>query len=187
MHKVENTMSDEMPKGPSLEDYTAHINELRNEWCASKRNELVEFAKGEIGDHKGGHPRVTSYWRDVLPPNTPEASLIDCSKRLSWCQVFCLFCLRHVGLTDAHWVFGRGFVYPLGLKPTDDPQPGDLGYFHNPYQHMDIVVELNKESGMLTTVDGNQPDCRLKTRKLPKGAQFFSIDKLLLEALDDIP
>jgi hypothetical protein len=127
------------------------------------RAELLEWAKGEVGPG-----RRADYWRAVFP-NDP-------GPQLAWCGVFCLAGLHHVGLTNAHWKLGVGFVGPLKLPQTRTPSRGDIGYLHSPYQHH-FLFDYEYD-GKVHSVDGNQPDVREKVR--PKqGIVFYSIQPLI--------
>lgn len=134
------------------------------------RRKVVQAAAGEIGS---GDPRA--YWEDSgFTYNT------DLKKR-AWCGVFALWALHQAGLAlGVRWRVGAGF---LSLLPrTKAPRPGDIAYDDQPWQHHSVVESL--EQGVLTTIDGNQPDVRRKTRKLPEDLVFFSIDPFVAPESD---
>ncbi len=133
------------------------------------RAELLEWAKGEVGPG-----RRADYWRTVFGS--------DPGPKLSWCGVFCLAGLHHVGLTDAKWKLGQGFIYPLGLQRTTTPARGDIGYIDQPFQHQ-FLFDYEYD-GWIHSVDGNQPDVRERKRR-KAGIVFFSIQPLIDAALPE--
>lgn len=135
------------------------------------RAELLEWAKGEVGPG-----RRADYWRTVYGS--------DPGPKLSWCGVFCLAGLHHVGLTDAKWILGQGFIYPLKLPQTRTPSRGDICYLHSPFQHQ-FLFDYEYD-GKIHSVDGNQPDVREKKRR-PDGLVFYSIQPLIDAASDEAP
>lgn len=129
------------------------------------REDVVRIARAELGKSD-----PLPYWHEVLtsgPPYPPQ-----------WCGAFALYCLRRAGLTDWHWEIGKGFL--SRLKRTSDPQPGDIGYQDQPFQHHFVVVEVDTHT--LTSIDGNQgtPGVQERHRAVasPKLA-FYSIESLL--------
>ena len=100
-------------------------------------------------------------------------------KRLAWCGVFALYCLhKAVGCTWP-WVIGSGFLFRLAQ--TKDPQPGDVAYFDQPYQHHALVQRV--EDDTIYLIQGNygtpghvaESQCSISTKK----PAFFSIGRLL--------
>jgi len=131
------------------------------------RARIVEAARGEIGP--GDIPR---YWEAGGIAFTP-----DVAKR-AWCGLFALWAIKQGGVAaGVKWEIGLGFVGPQGLPRTKTPKPGDICYDDQPWQHYSIVESLT--DGVLTTIDGNQPDVRRKVRPLPSDVVFYSIEKLL--------
>ena len=131
----------------------------------SKRSLVVDLATREIGKSD-----PTKYWREVLqsgPPFPPH-----------WCGAFALWALREASLTDWYWQIGKGFLYRLPRTRT--PEPGDIGYQDQPFQHHFLLTEVDTHT--LTSVDGNQgtPGVQLRHRAVgsPKLA-FYSIAPLL--------
>lgn len=180
-----------MTEGPSLEDYSEHIDERRAAWMTAKRLEFVATLEAEIGPQQKGSIQVFEYWRSVLGPEYSGEEVWEYSRKKSWCCGFFLWGLHQVGVaTDVHWVDGRGFVEPCKLPMTRNPNPGDAAYFNVPYQHYACVVSTGL--GKLVTIDGNQlAGVTKNTRPMPpwgnqvKGqCVFYSIQPLLLKALD---
>jgi hypothetical protein len=107
------------------------------------RRDLLQVALREVG-HIGGD----KYWSDVNP------SFVGAKQ--DWCGGFVLWCLHQVGLaTDRHWIMGKGFILtpPFNLKPTHDPQPGDIVYIDQPFQHQALLLSINGPT--IQTIDGN--------------------------------
>lgn len=139
-------------------------NGLRQTVVFHARYELEQFNERSEGD----------YWESAkLPRNT----------KAHWCGVFALFCLHQAGLAlDQGWIVGRGFVAALKLPRVKDPQPGDVCYDDQPYQHYSIVESYDPVTKELVTIDGNQGapyPIKCRTRQRPKDYVFFSIQPLL--------
>jgi len=133
---------------------------------ASIRVQVVQIAGSQLGK---GDP--SPYWRDAYGPVwTPG---------LSWCGVFALWVLRQAGLTQAKWIAGKGFIYPVGLRPTFAPEPGDVAYFDK-MQHQAIVAAVNTD-GTVTLINGNGDSGKVSESRTPKTkvTAFFSIDPLI--------
>lgn len=127
------------------------------------RERVVELARGELGLSD-----ASKYWRDVLtsgPPFPPH-----------WCGAFALWALRQAGLTDWHWQIGKGFLWRL--KRTTTPEPGDIGYVDQPFQHHFVVTEVDRHT--IGSVDGNQGDPGVQARSRAVGKHhYYSIASLL--------
>lgn len=132
----------------------------------TKRTLVVDLVTKEIGKSD-----ASKYWREVLqsgPPFPPH-----------WCGAFALWALREAGLTDWYWAIGKGFLWRLPRTKT--PQPGDMGYQDQPFQHHFVVVEVGSQT--FTSVDGNQgnPGVQERNRKLDLSKfAFYSIEPLLV-------
>lgn len=178
-------------EGPSLEDYSTHIDEKRAAWMLAKRLEIDAKLVAEIGTQQKGSVQVFGYWRSVLGPEWSDDEVWKYSREKSWCGGFYLWGLHECGVaTDVFWTDGEGFVDQCKLKMTRNPQPADIAYFNTPYRHYAGVIST--DLGKLVTIDGNQLNGVTKnTRKMPawgnqvKGqCVFYSIQPLLLKALD---
>ncbi len=130
------------------------------------RERVVEIARDELGN---SDPKP--YWRETLGfgwvgPFPPH-----------WCGAFALYCLRRAGLTDWKWVVGKGFLYQL--RRTQAPQPGDIGYLDQPFQHHYVVAEVGEHT--LTSIDGNQgsPGVQERHRAVNGKSVFYSIQPLV--------
>lgn len=139
------------------------------------RARIVEIAQGYVGSND----RV-GFWQKALG--------YDPGKSKHWCGAFWLACIKEAGLTDIKWGIDGTGVQALRLPQTRKPQPGDLGYDDDPYQHHFLVETVGEHS--YTSIDGNQgkPGVQRKTRafKTP-GITFYSIAKLLGEDEDTQP
>jgi hypothetical protein len=134
----------------------------------SKRDRVVEIAVSLVG--RGS---------DCCASAAPGYNLTI----VSWCQIFWLHCLRAAGVTDLVWsdLVRRGWVHGWLLQ-TDDPQPGDLGYIDQPWQHGAVVRRVVGDT--VWTVDGNMwgeggKRVREKMRKRSEFTTFYSIAQLL--------
>lgn len=149
------------------------------------RAAIVAAAEAEIGPQQKGSHEVFGYWREVLPRTWTDAQVKQYAATKHWCGGFALWCLHQAGVAkDVTWRDGLGFCEVEHLPRTKSPQPGDIAYTDQPFQHHAIVHSL--DGGILVTIDGNQPDCRKRTRPLPtSGIHFYSIEPFLLGDSDD--
>ncbi len=134
---------------------------------------VVQIATAQLGR---GDP--APYWEDAF--GTGWAS------SLSWCGVFALWVLRQAGLTDAKWITGKGFIYPLKLRQTTTPEPGDIAYFEK-FQHQAIVAGRNFDgTGTVRLINGNGEGGKVTESnvQLDKVTAFFSIDSLIAKVVD---
>lgn len=115
----------------------------------------------------------TKYWKGVLGGNPPFPK--------SWCGAAVLYWLHSAGIcSDLRWEIGKGFLYHL--PTTTDPQPGDIGYIDQPFQHHCLVVSVDEDT--VKTIDGNSRDTGmtgvsrvvLRTRRRSEFTAFYSVD-----------
>lgn len=101
-----------------------------------------------------------------------------------WCGYFALRTLQRAGLArGVKWVQSRGFIGPLGLPLVSRPEPGDIVYVHEPFRHQAIVVNYDPITGMVTSIDGNQPGIEPRVRFVKNGnIAFYSIQPLIEQA-----
>lgn len=135
------------------------------------RVRVVAAAEGELGEQD-----PSKYWEEVLPEHQQGTGF-----KGHWCGGFALWCLRQAGLArNIDWQIGRGFCFQL--PRTSSPEPGDIAYIDQPFQHHAVVVTASGNS--VTTVDGNQPGSSVQLRTRPRSAitAFFSIEDLIQEA-----
>ena len=139
----------------------------------SYRSDAVQEALDEWKRHPEGRPAV--YWADVLPPGTEPPK--------DWCAAFVLWAYHRAGLGRAIKQYPvLGFVGPAGLKPTSSPLPGDIVYLAEPFQHHAMLVSYDPATGMVTTIDGNQPGIKPQVRFKSSNMSFYSIEPLVLAA-----
>lgn len=136
------------------------------------RARIVALMASEIGPGD-----TDAYWKacGIGPPYPVRNTATG-----HWCGAMALWAiktaLKQVGYTlPVNWRIGLGFaeVGPMKLPRTKAPQPGDVAYTDQPFQHHAIVESLR--DGTLVTIDGNQPDVRRKTRPAPAGIIYYSI------------
>jgi hypothetical protein len=141
--------------------------------AVTTRARVVELARGEIGLSDAG-----KYWRDVLGP-----SWVGPYPK-HWCGAFALWCLRQAGLTDWQWQVGKGFL--SRLPQTRRPEPGDMGYVDQPFQHHFVVTEVDRHT--IGSVDGNQGTPGVQARSRATGKHtYFSIAGLLRDTVPQMP
>lgn len=98
-----------------------------------------------------------------------------------WCGIFILRSLQEAGLAKGvKWIQSRGFIDPLRLPVVKTPLPGDIVYVPSPFQHQAMVVSYDPATGMVTSIDGNQPGIEPRVRFVQNGnIQFYSIQPLV--------
>ncbi len=141
-----------------------------NEFELDARHKVLFYASHEIGPQD---PK--KYWLDVLPEHEGFSG--------EWCGGFTLWALHQAGLAkDINWEVGKGFCYRLPI--TMEPMPGDIAYFHKPFQHHAIVESVDGNS--VTTIDGNQPGNTVARRLRPRESvtAFYSIEPLISGTLN---
>jgi hypothetical protein len=72
-----------------------------------------------------------------------------------------------------------GFIYPLGLKQTPVPEPGDIAYFQK-NQHHAIVASVNSD-GTVSLINGNGTGGAVSESRpdIEDVTAFYSIGTLL--------
>ncbi len=140
----------------------------------SYRSDVVNAAIKEWKAHPEGRPAL--YWREVLNPYDPTYAA-------DWCGAFVLRSLKQAGLAkNAFWDIGIGFISPQGLQQTSDPQPGDIAFFAEPFGHQSVIVSYEPTTGMITSIDGNQPGILAKVRFRNANTSFYSIQPFIDQA-----
>lgn len=132
------------------------------------RQKVVKAAKGEVGPQN-----PDKYWSEVQP------ALMGNPTGIAWCGGFALWALKQAGLTEANWEIGKGFASRL-LNTTKTPQPGDIAYYDQPFQHHAIVEKVDGNN--VYTIDGNQsPGEQVLERVRPLNAAtaYYSIESLI--------
>jgi len=107
---------------------------------AGKRAAVITAAGSQLG---ASDP--SPYWKEVYGSYPGKA--------YAWCGVFALWALHVAGVTNEPWKVGIGFIFPLGLKQTPVPEPGDIAYFQK-NQHHAIVAAVNSD-GTVSLINGN--------------------------------
>jgi hypothetical protein len=139
------------------------------------RAAIVAAAKSQLGL---SDPDV--YWREVLPVTWKGPY------PRHWCGAFALWCLRQAGVgLGIRWEVGKGFLYRL--KRTTTPEPGDIGYVDQPFQHHFVVTEADRHT--IGSVDGNQgtPGVQARSRAVGKHLYYSVASLLPIEAPDTEP
>jgi hypothetical protein len=127
------------------------------------RGRAVRIAKAELG--RGDPQRYASAAGGSVP--TGE----------SWCGIFALWVLRQAGLTDWTWQWGWGFISKL--PRTSNPQPGDIAFKQEPFQHQAVVEKA--KGGYVWTINGNSDGGRVvrKVHPISYWTEFRSIQPLV--------
>jgi len=137
------------------------------------RADVVRIAAHEIGS-------------DDWPKYSADALGVEqVTNRYEWCGMFTLWALHQAGLAeDWHWKVGLGYLYRLPQLPKGAlPQPGDMAYFHRPYQHHALVEWVDPERGLVSTINGNSAGGRVTriVRPISDATAYYSIEPLLTE------
>lgn len=143
------------------------------------RERILEVAEGELGskDEPG-------YWAAVLPGAPPFPKGV-------WCGAFVLWVLREAGVTDRTWKLGQGFLltnqghenFPI----IRNPQPGDVAYFDQPFQHHAIVERVEGDKVHLIAGNTASRDVARQTKPV-KDAVFFSVAPFVVPNTEsDVP
>ncbi len=142
----------------------------------SYRSDAVRAAVKEWEAHPGGRPDL-------------YADEVGGDRGADWCGYFVLRSLQKAGLAKGvRWVQGNGFISPLNLPTTSNPQPGDIVFIPQPFGHQAVVVSYEPTTGMVTSIDGNQPDIRPRVRFFKGGnMRAYSIQPLIDQAERDAP
>jgi hypothetical protein len=144
-------------------------NTYSRDATSEARLRVVACAENEL-DSTDPRP----YWTDALG-YIPEPM-----NRYAWCGVFALYCLRRAGLVDWKWIVGRGFVYKDGkqrLPIVTKPEPGDVAYFDQPYQHYAIVEAVGSDG--VHVIAGNTPNVSRSVVPAGRDVVYYSIANLL--------
>jgi len=106
-----------------------------------------------------------------------------------WCGYFALWALHQAGIAKGiKWIQGVGFISPQNLQRVDHPLPGDIVVVPQPFQHQALLVSYEPATGMVTSIDGNQPGIKPKVRFVQNGnLQFYSIQPLVEAAERSAP
>ncbi|MEW7289053.1 eCIS core domain-containing protein [Aquimarina sp. 2304DJ70-9] len=88
-----------------------------------------------------------------------------------WCGIFSVYAIKKAGIDLGYWQMGKGVSAFGTLQPTDNPQPGDVGYFTK-QQHHCIIKAVNGD--MIDSIDGNSGNfSEVKERTRPR-SQFHA-------------
>lgn len=137
-----------------------------------RRQAIIDWAKHEASVAGDGSHRSQYMIASGLDPND----------HVEWCGIFTLAALKGGGIAaDVTWKIGIGYVGPEHLNQTVDPQPGDIFYKDQPFQHYGLVTSLNAD-GSLDSIEGNAPGVKILHHPKPSGVVYYSIDKLLEKA-----
>ncbi|NLX19520.1 MAG: DUF4157 domain-containing protein [Desulfobulbus sp.] len=134
----------------------------------SKGEAIVAIARSKLGKVKAKQPegsdggRHLRYGHDLLLEifqlSAPGVWDDDVIRYIgpglpSWCGIFATYCIKKAGIDIGNWQMGKGVTAYGTLKPTDSPQPGDIGYIDQPYQHHCIISKVEGDS--IESIDGN--------------------------------
>ena len=134
---------------------------------AAVRDEIARVAESELA-HYGKDPRVGLYWQTAGQSASTQAD---------WCGAFVVWVMRTAGVTVPNWIMGNGWIDPAHLRVTSDPQPGDVLYKDQPWQHESVVVA--RQGNTVWTIDGNSPKISKNAHQLgTPGIVYYSVQSL---------
>ncbi len=134
----------------------------------NKGEAIVAIARSKLGKVKAKQPagsdggKQLRYGHDVLLEifhlSAPDVWSDDVIRYLgpglpSWCGIFATYCIKKAGINIGNWQMGMGVSAYGMLKPTENPQPGDIGYIDQPNQHHCIVSKVDGDT--IESIDGN--------------------------------
>ncbi len=146
-------------RSPSIQLVGGGTNE------SNRRNRIVEIAKGmvekiEASKDDGSGRRVGAKHlleifhlaaNDAWPD--PVIEQVRYVKEFPhWCGIFAVYCIKKAGIDLGYWKPGRGVKDEGTLEPTENPQPGDIGYFEEK-QHHCIIKAVHGDT--IESIDGN--------------------------------
>lgn len=128
------------------------------------RESILAVAKAEIGkveakrdDGSGrriGADRLLEYFNIAAPGVWPDSDIENSNGAIpAWCGIFSVYCHKKAGKDVGNWQMGTGVTAFNTLEQTDNPQPGDIGYIHEPYRHHCIIKEIRGDT--VISIDGN--------------------------------
>jgi hypothetical protein len=138
--------------------------------------EMVRSAVLDVAALQLGVADPSPFWRECFG-QVP-------TKKLAWCGIFALYCLRQATGCNWTWAIGSGFL--SRLSRTSHPDPGDVAYFDKPYQHHALLQKAVGDE--LYLIQGNygfpghvaESQCSISQKK----PVFFSIQRLVDEAIE---
>lgn len=144
------------------------------------RESIVSMAKAELGkvrakenDGTGkrvGSERLLEYFHIAAPDVWPDSIIETAGAQIpSWCGIFSVWAHKKAGKDIGNWQIGKGVSAFGTLSPTQNPQPGDIGYIDQPYQHHCIVERI--EGDTIFSIDGNSGAAsEVKENQKPRSA-----------------
>ncbi len=130
----------------------------------SKRDAVIAMAKTMLGKIKAKQPggggerygakELWEIFKLAAPGVWSEETVKTFGQQLpSWCGIFSVWAHKKAGIDLGNWQMGKGVTAFGTLKQTTSPQPGDIGYIDQPFQHHCIVTKVNGDT--IESIDGN--------------------------------
>ena len=115
------------------------------------------------------HLAAKDEWSDEVIENVRYTSELP-----HWCGIFSVYAIKKAGIDLGYWQMGLGVSAFGTLQPTDNPQPGDIGYFTK-FQHHCIIKAVNDDT--IDSIDGNSgnfSEVKERTRSKSQFHAFFT-------------
>ena len=115
------------------------------------------------------HLAANDAWADEVIENVKYVDQFP-----HWCGIFSVYAIKKAGIDLGFWEVGKGVSSYGTLEPTQDPQPGDIGYFTE-YQHHCIIKAVNGDT--IDSIDGNsgvESEVLERTRPRSQFHAFFT-------------
>src|SRR5882757_7280291 len=130
----------------------------------SKGDAVIAMAKTMLGKIKAKQPgaggqregadKLWEIFKLAAPGVWQEDDIKTFGKPYpSWCGIFSVWAHKKAGIDLGNWQMGKGVSAFGTLKQTTSPQPGDIGYIDQPFQHHCIVTKVNGDT--IDSIDGN--------------------------------
>ncbi len=130
----------------------------------SKRDAVIAMAKTMLGKIKAKQPggggqregadKLWEIFKLAAPGVWQEDDIKTFGKPYpSWCGIFSVWAHKKAGIDLGNWQMGKGVSAFGTLKQTTSPQPGDIGYIDQPFQHHCIITKVN--GATIDSIDGN--------------------------------
>lgn len=130
----------------------------------SKRDAVIAMAKSMLGKIKAKQPgaggqregadKLWEIFKLAAPGVWQEEDIKTFGRPYpSWCGIFSVWAHKKAGIDLGNWQMGKGVSAFGTLKQTTSPQPGDIGYIDQPFQHHCIVTKVNGST--IESIDGN--------------------------------
>lgn len=152
-------------------------NGSRESVIAAARSKLGKIkAKQDEGGQRVGAEHLLEIFHLAAPGIWDDNTIQTAGMKLpSWCGIFTVWAHKKAGKDLGNWQMGKGVTAFGTLQQTTNPQPGDIGYIDQPFQHHCIVVKVDGSN--VQSIDGNSglySEVKENIRPLSAYSGFFT-------------